>query len=87
MPYERLPPVPIVDSDRFVNSSPMLLRRRTSRLTRTTLKLVAGAPSSSSLSPVWMLRTPMLYAPARPVSRPPTLSGTCRSRCNPMRRL
>ena len=45
-------PVVIVDSDRLVNRRPMLLRRSTSRFTRTTLKLVAGAPNSSCLSPV-----------------------------------
>ena len=53
----------------------MLLRRRMSRLTRTTEKFVAGAPDTVA-SPVWMFTTPRLNAPTRPVSRPPTSIGT-----------
>ena len=62
----------------------MLLRR--SRFTRTTEKVVGWAPETDS-SPVWMLSAPMLNAPTRPVSRPPTSSGTSRPCSSPIRRL
>ena len=64
----------------------MLLRRMMSRFNRTVEKFVAGDPDTGS-SPVWMLSTPRLYRPTRPVRRPPTSIGTTRPWFSPMRRL
>ena len=73
--------------DRLVNIAPMVLRRRMSRLTRTTVKLVGLGPRRPSSSPVWMFITPTPYCPTLPVSRPPTSIGMTRLRLRPMRRL
>ena len=74
-PYASLLPTPSRATERLVYMAPTLLRRRTSRRARSTLKLVARAPAVSA-SPDWMLRAPRVNAPARPVSRPPARSGT-----------
>ena len=58
-----------VTCERRVAIAPIALRRRMSRLTRATAKFVDGTPSAST-SPVWMLRTPTLYA-ARASGQPP----------------
>ena len=71
--------------------APMRLRRRMSRLTRKTEKLVARAPTSCWPS-VWIVSAPMLNGPMRPVRRPPPRIGTVRVKPSslawrPMRRL
>jgi hypothetical protein len=53
----------------------MLLRLRTSRFTRSTEKFVASAPTSDTVA-VCTLSAPIVYAPARPVRRAPTRTGT-----------
>jgi hypothetical protein len=58
-PYVWLAPSPEDDRDRLVTMAPMLLCRRMSRLTRTTAKLVAGAPMVSSAR-CWMSRRPSI---------------------------
>ena len=55
--------------------TPTLLRRRMSRRSRITEKLVRPTPVSRSSLAV-MFSTPMLNRPARPVERPPTSIGT-----------
>lgn len=79
-------PLPIVEFDRLVTIAPMLLRRRMSRLIRTTEKLVEGVAETRSSS-VWMLSTPTANWPTFPVSRPPASMGTARLLFKPMRRL
>jgi hypothetical protein len=64
-------PVVTADSLRLVKMAPMVLRRRMSRLARSTVKLVAGVRDTSS-APAWMFMTPTPKAPILPVSRPPT---------------
>ena len=66
--------------------APTRLRRRMSRLTRSTLKLVASA-SAVGVSSVWMLMAPTLKSPTLPVRRPPPTIGTVRPSSRPMRRL
>ena len=57
--------MPFWATERPVAITPTLLRRSTSRRSRTTEKLVlrAGAGSDSSSSPVWALTTPRLKRP------------------------
>ena len=69
---------------RLVNIAPIVLRRRMSRLTRSTVKFVPGLLDTAS-SPVWMFITPTPKAPTLPVSRPPASIGTTRPRLRPIR--
>ena len=67
--------------------APTRLRRRMSRLTRSTLKLV-GRALLARASSVWMLMAPTLKSPTLPVSRPPPRIGTVRPAWSrPIRRL
>ena len=75
------------ETDRLVKIAPIRLRRRTSRLTRSTLKLVGTASAPPGVSSVWMLMAPTLKSPTLPVRRPPPRIGTVRPWSRPIRRL
>ena len=65
--------------------APMLLRRKMSRFSRTTVKFVGSAPDTTSSS-VWMFNRPTSYAPIFPVTRPPPTIGTIAPSSSPIRR-
>jgi hypothetical protein len=50
-------PMPSLVTERFVAIIPIVLRRRMSRRSRTTVKFVERAETSAS-APVWMLSSP-----------------------------
>ena len=64
----------------------MLLRRKMSRRSRSTVKLVDSAPALWRSS-VWTLRAPTSKDPTFPVTRPPPRIGTGSPLWRPMRRL
>ena len=70
-PYPWFDPGAVADTERFVTMAPTLLRRRMSRFTRTTLKLV-GSVADVLSSPVWMFITPSATFPTLPVKKPQT---------------
>ena len=62
---------------RCVNMPPMLLRRRMSRLARSTVKLADSIRAAASSS-VCTLIAPKVNLPALPVARPPATIGITR---------
>ena len=69
-----------------MNIPPIELRRRTSRRSRTTVKLV-GSLAETTSSPAWMFSAPTSNGPIFPVTRAPPTMGTTRPRSSPIFRL
>ena len=74
------------DTDRLVNNPPIELRRRMSRRSRTTVKLV-GSVAETVSSPAWMFNAPTSNGPIFPVTRAPPTMGTTRPCSSPIFRL
>ena len=86
MPNAWLEPAPRRETERLVNIAPTELRRRTSRLRRTTVKWV-GSEAEAASSPVRMFSAPTSNAPTLPVRRAPPTIGTTRPPSRPIFRL
>jgi len=85
-PYTAFDPVPDTPTDRLVTIAPIELRCSTSRLRRTTVKLVGSALNATSPA-VPMFMSPTANFPTLPVSRPPMVIGTTPPLSSPMRRV